>query len=85
MRHLNEKQIAAIEILASPNRGGMTYKEIAEYVYDSEKSRSTHVAFMTMHGWNVGERQKRLKVGADIVNPIEEDYEWYAEFYRSRI
>lgn len=29
---LNEKQIAAIEILSRPNRGGMTYEQIAKEV-----------------------------------------------------
>ena len=42
MRHLNEKQIAAIEILASPNRGGMTYRQVAEHVGVSE---------VTIHNW----------------------------------
>jgi len=31
-RRLNEKQIAAIEYLALPQRGGLTYEEIAEKV-----------------------------------------------------
>lgn len=31
-RRLNEKQIAAIEFLALPNRGGLSYEEIAEQV-----------------------------------------------------
>lgn len=32
MRGLNEKQMAAIEYLAMPKRGGLTYDEIAENV-----------------------------------------------------
>jgi AcrR family transcriptional regulator len=31
-RRLSEKQIAAIEILSRPNRGGMTYEQIAKEV-----------------------------------------------------
>jgi len=41
-RRLNEKQIAAIALLALPKRGGMTYKQIAEEVGVTEQ---------TLHNW----------------------------------
>lgn len=41
-RRLNEKQIAAITLLALPKRGGMTYKQIAEEVGVTEQ---------TLHNW----------------------------------
>ncbi|MED0799331.1 phBC6A51 family helix-turn-helix protein [Bacillus inaquosorum] len=41
-RKLSEKQIAAIEFLAQPNRGGMTYDQIAEEV---------GVTRQTLHNW----------------------------------
>lgn len=41
-RRLNEKQIAAIEYLAIPNRGGLTYKQIAEEIGVDES---------TLHRW----------------------------------
>lgn len=41
-RRLNEKQWAAIALLAQPKRGGMTYKQIAEEVGVSEQ---------TLHNW----------------------------------
>lgn len=40
-RRLNEKQIAAIEFLALPQRGGMTYAQIAEQVGVSERQLYT--------------------------------------------
>lgn len=36
-RRLNEKQIAAIEYLSMPKRGGMTYEQIAEQVGVTER------------------------------------------------
>lgn len=42
MSRLNEKQIAAIEFLAVPNRGGLTFKQIAEKVGVDES---------TIHRW----------------------------------
>ena len=36
-RRLNEKQIAAIEYLSLPKRGGMTYAEVAELVGVTER------------------------------------------------
>lgn len=36
-KRLNEKQIAAIEFLSLPKRGGMTYAEVAEKVGVSER------------------------------------------------
>lgn len=41
-RKLSEKQIAAIEFLAQPNRGGMTYDQIADEV---------GVTRQTLHNW----------------------------------
>lgn|SRR5690606_5975513 len=41
-RRLNEKQIAAIAILSLPDRGGLTYKQVAERVGVSEQ---------TIHNW----------------------------------
>lgn len=41
-RNLNEKQLAAIAILSMPNRGGLTYKQVAERVGVSEQ---------TIHNW----------------------------------
>ncbi|WP_332606856.1 phBC6A51 family helix-turn-helix protein [Bacillus spizizenii] len=41
-RKLSEKQIAAIEFLAEPNRGGLTYDQIAEAV---------GVTRQTLHNW----------------------------------
>ncbi|MCY8386542.1 phBC6A51 family helix-turn-helix protein [Bacillus inaquosorum] len=41
-RKLSEKQIAAIEFLAQPNRGGMTYDQIADAV---------GVTRQTLHNW----------------------------------
>ncbi|MED4828153.1 phBC6A51 family helix-turn-helix protein [Bacillus atrophaeus] len=41
-RKLSEKQIAAIEFLAQPNRGGLTYDQIAEEV---------GVTRQTLHNW----------------------------------
>ncbi|URO01795.1 terminase small subunit [Bacillus phage 268TH002] len=41
-RKLSEKQIAAIEFLSQPNRGGMTYDQIAEEV---------GVTRQTLHNW----------------------------------
>lgn len=41
-KRLNEKQIAAIEYLSLPKRGGMTFKQIAEEVGVSEQ---------TIHRW----------------------------------
>lgn len=41
-RKLNEKQYAAVAILALPNRGDMTYKEVAE---------SVGIAESTIHEW----------------------------------
>lgn len=38
LQKFNEKQRLAIEILAKPARGGMTYLEIAEYVGCDEKT-----------------------------------------------
>lgn len=40
-RRLNERQIAAIEYLSMPKRGGMTYGEIAEAVGVSERQLYT--------------------------------------------
>lgn len=40
-RRLNEKQIAAIEFLSLPQRGGMTYAQIAEQVGVSERQLYT--------------------------------------------
>lgn len=40
-RRLNEKQIAAIEYLSLPKRGGMTYAEIAERVGVTERQLYT--------------------------------------------
>ncbi|MEK3813125.1 phBC6A51 family helix-turn-helix protein [Bacillus sp. FSL R7-0685] len=41
-RKLSEKQIAAIEFLSQPNRGGMTYDQIADEV---------GVTRQTLHNW----------------------------------
>ncbi|AUG37140.1 hypothetical protein CXP43_16005 [Bacillus velezensis] len=41
-RKLSEKQIAAIEFLARPNRGGLTYDQIADEV---------GVTRQTLHNW----------------------------------
>lgn len=41
-RRLNEKQLMAVEYLSTPNRAGMTFKEIAEEV---------GVAEQTLHRW----------------------------------
>ncbi|MCC8352510.1 phBC6A51 family helix-turn-helix protein [Bacillus sp. AF23] len=41
-RKLSEKQIAAIEFLAQPNRGGLTYDQIADAV---------GVTRQTLHNW----------------------------------
>ena len=41
-RKLNEKQLAAVAILALPDRGGLTYKQVAERVGVSEQ---------TLHNW----------------------------------
>ncbi|MGY5350416.1 phBC6A51 family helix-turn-helix protein [Bacillus subtilis] len=41
-RKLSEKQIAAIEFLSQPNRGGMTYDQIADAV---------GVTRQTLHNW----------------------------------
>lgn len=41
-RKLNDKQYAAIAVLALPQRGGMTYKQVAEYV---------GIAESTIHEW----------------------------------
>lgn len=41
-RKLNEKQYAAIAVLAMPKRGDMTYKEVAEHV---------GIAESTIHEW----------------------------------
>lgn len=41
-RRLNEKQLAAIVILSQPQRGGLTYKQVAEEVGVTEK---------TIHEW----------------------------------
>ncbi len=40
-RRLNERQIAAIEFLAIPGRGGMTYAQIAEKVGITERQLYT--------------------------------------------
>ena len=37
-RRLNEKQLAAIEYLAIPKRGGLTYEEVAERVGVSDRA-----------------------------------------------
>ena len=47
-KRLNEKQIAAIEYLSLPKRGGMTFKQIAEEVGVSEQ---------TIHRWRSEERR----------------------------
>lgn len=41
-RRLNEKQLHAIEILSMPNRGGLTFKQIAEEIGVDES---------TLHRW----------------------------------
>ena len=41
-RRLNEKQYAAIAVLAMPKRGGLTYKQVAENV---------GIAESTLHEW----------------------------------
>lgn len=41
-RKLNERQLAAIAILSLPDRGGLTYKQVAERVGVSEQ---------TIHNW----------------------------------
>lgn len=41
-RKLNDKQYAAVAILATPKRGGLTYKQVAEHV---------GIAESTLHEW----------------------------------
>lgn len=62
----------------------ISHQENVEYTYESEEERSEHINFMTMpiNGWNVGSRSMRIKDGVHIMNATEEDYEWYAEFWR---
>jgi len=62
----------------------ISYKEIAEYTYESEEQRNSHIEFMSMHGWNVGGQLKRMKESASMMTATDDDYEWYGEFYRSK-
>lgn len=41
-RKLNDKQYAAVAVIAQPKRGGMTYKQVAEHV---------GIAESTLHEW----------------------------------
>lgn len=60
----------------------VSHQENVEYVYEDEEIRTEHIKFMTMHDWSVGSRQMRLKDGVHIASATDEDYEWYAEFWR---
>lgn len=57
-------------------------QEILEFTYDSEEEREHHVKSMVAQGWQTSDKVKRMIPGRSIWNSTEDDYEWYADFWR---
>lgn len=57
-------------------------EEIREFTYESEEERSSHVSKMKQKGWLVSGQLRVVRDGFDGFIPTEEDYEWFARFYK---
>jgi hypothetical protein len=60
------------------------HQEIMEFVYESEEQRAIHIKYMEKEGWRAGSQVKRMKPDAHIMTATEDDYEWFAEFWKYR-
>jgi len=58
------------------------HQEILEFTYDTEEERTKHIEEMALHGWKNGARVKRLKPNVPLWNCSEDDFEWFARFWK---
>jgi len=61
------------------------HNEIMEFIYDSKEQRETHINIMKSNGWEAGDRLKRLHPNVSIWGATNEDYEWFAEFWKCHV
>jgi hypothetical protein len=59
--------------------------EVKEFTYESKIKRDYHVAEMELEGWQESGRKRRLKPEVNLLNATENDYQWYAHFYRKTL
>lgn len=59
------------------------HQELQDFTYSTEEERAAHVKEMVAAGWESASKVKRMKPGSSIWDSNkEENYEWYAQFWR---